>query len=212
MSRTNSILTLSNGKHVDLLNPRASDIDFVSIAEHLAKEKRYNGATPDVEYSVAEHTARGVSEILRSGEGTEIAAYFLLHDCPEAFLKDDTTPKKRAIDAVAEAEFGVLAGTITAAFNRLTDRFDAVIHEAAGLPWPPSPEVAAAVKRWDMRMFVTEWRDLMAARGIEHPEWDAYKDIEPLDRVIIPWSWITARRVFLQHCEALLPRAKRGGR
>lgn len=209
MSRTNSILTLSNGKHVDLLNPKGSDIDFASIAEHLAKENRYNGATPDTIYSVAEHVARGVSEILRAGEGTEVAAYFLLHDCHEAFLKDDTTPKKRAIDAVAEAEFGVLAGTITTAFNRLTDRFDAVIHEAAGLAWPPPIDIVHAVKRWDLRMFVTEWRDLMASRGIEHPEWDAYKDIAPLDHRIFPWSWVTAKRVFLDHCEALLPDQRR---
>ncbi len=40
MIRTNCLLTLSNGRHIDLLNPRASDIDFGSISEHLAKENR----------------------------------------------------------------------------------------------------------------------------------------------------------------------------
>jgi 5'-deoxynucleotidase YfbR-like HD superfamily hydrolase len=207
MTRTNCILTLSNGHHVDLLNPRATDIDFNSIAEHLAKENRYNGATPGLTYSVAEHTARGVEAILSAGDDKEVARYFLLHDCPEAFLKDDTTPKKKAIGAVAEAEFGVLAATITGAFDRLTDRFDAVIHEAAGVSWPPPREVAEAVKRWDLRMFVTEWRDLMG--GIDHPEWAPYATIEPLDVAIMPWTWTTARRVFLHHCDALLPAMQR---
>lgn len=205
MTRTNCLLTLSNGRHVDLLAPKASDIDFISIAEHLAKEKRYNGATPGVEYSVAQHVAVGTQAILDAGEGKEVAAYFLLHDCAEAFLKDDTTPKKRAIDAIAEAEFGVLAGTIKAAYDRLTDRFDAAIHQAAGLAWPPSAELADAVKRWDVCMFVTEWRDLMEAQGVLHPEWDRYVAVDPLARRLEPWPWDRARRAFLLHCEFLLP-------
>ena len=50
-----TILTLANGKGADLLNLRPEDVDFAAFAEHLAKEKRFNGATPGLEYSVADH-------------------------------------------------------------------------------------------------------------------------------------------------------------
>lgn len=206
--RTSSILTLSNGRHVDLRSPKAIDIDFFSIAEHLAKEPRYNGATPGRVYSVAEHSVRGAQAILEAHGGERLAGYFLLHDCHEAFLKDDTTPKKRALAAIAEAEFGVLASQIMAAFDRLTDCFDAAVHEAAGLPWPLPPEIAAEIKHWDLRMFVTEWRDLMDARGISHPEAELFADIAPLAATIIPVSWTDARRSFRQMCGELLPSLK----
>jgi hypothetical protein len=100
-----TILTLANGKGIDLLDPKPEDIDFDAIAQHLAKEKRYNGATPGLEYSVAEHCARGASAILTATGNTTLAAYFLLHDAHEHTLKDDTTPKKRAIAELAPGAF-----------------------------------------------------------------------------------------------------------
>lgn len=205
---SNTILTLANGCGVDLLDPKASDIDFAVIAEQLAKENRYNGATPGQAYSVAEHSVRGTLEILKSTGDQKLAGYFLLHDCHEAFLKDDTTPKKRALAATAQAMFGVLAGDILRAFEELTERFDRAVHEAAGLPWPMSEEMAAKVKSWDLRMFVTEWRDLMGNRP--HPNPAPYRDIEPLQREIRPWSWQSAQRMFLVRCHELLP-ALQGG-
>src|SRR4051794_15597738 len=173
-----TILTLANGLGIDLLDPKASDIHWESYAEQLSKEKRYNGATPGEEYSVAEHMVRGVDAILLATGDVELAAEFSLHDVPEAALKDDTTPKKRAIAELSEQQFGVLASHIIAAFDLLTYRHDAAIHEAAGLPWPMRPELAVAVKRWDLVMFVTEWRDLMRDRP--HPNWAPYSGILPL--------------------------------
>jgi hypothetical protein len=41
-----TILTLANGKGVDLLALKPEDIDFAALAEHLGKEARFNGATP----------------------------------------------------------------------------------------------------------------------------------------------------------------------
>lgn len=210
MKRTNSILTLSNGRGIDLLAPKASDIDFDVIAEHLAKENRYNGATCGSVYSVGEHCVRGVRAILSETGDYTLAAYFLLHDAHEAFLGDDTTPKKRAIGVVAEEAFGVLASTITDAFDRLTDRLDGAIHEAAGLAWPPSEEIAQQVKHWDLRMFVTEWRDLMGDQ--QHPDPKAYEGVTPLRGTIIPWStWRSVARSFRRECEELLPAMKKGG-
>lgn len=213
MSRT--ILTTASGRAVDLLNPSPSDIDFADIAEHLAKENRYNGATPWRAYSVAEHLARGTDAIFAWAvenaadpavpDADLCAAYFLLHDCPEAYLKDDPTPKKRALDAIAEANFGTLAGSITAAFGMLTDRFDVAIAAAAGLPWPPTEAIAAAVHRFDRIMLVTEWRDLMPGWMPSPPE------ERPLAAMrITPWGWEVAHAKLMRRFRRFLPALRPG--
>src|ERR1700733_12790940 len=104
-----TVLTLANRKGIDLLAPSTADIDFTVIAEHLSKENRYNGATPNLVYSVAEHSVRGADAIVAETGDRLLAAYFLLHDGAEAFLKDDTTPKKQAVAEIAQQSFGMLA-------------------------------------------------------------------------------------------------------
>lgn len=198
-----TILTTAGLKGIDLLDPKPSDIDFADIAEHLAKENRFNGATPGVCYSVAEHCVRGCDSIFRQHSDGQLAAYFLLHDAHEAYLKDDTTPKKQLVAEIAEKNFGVLQSQIIAAFDLAPYRFDQAIHDAAGLAWPPSSGLIAAIKRWDMIMFVTEWRDLM--KGAAHPDWAPYQTIEPLKDIIVPMNWREAQRQFRVRCHALLP-------
>ena len=198
-----TILTLCNGRGIDLLAPLASDIDFDSYAEQLAKEKRYNGATPGEEYSVAEHLCRGGDAILIRTADEILAAEFLIHDGPEGVLKDDTTPKKHAIAEMIERRCGVLAPKILECFAELTDIHDRAIHEAAGLAWPMPPHIAAEVKRMDLIMFVTEWRDLMGDRP--HPNWAPYSGIQPLADRIVPWRWETAKRGLLDRWQRLLP-------
>lgn len=201
-----TILTLANGHGIDLLDPQPRDIDFAVVAEQLAKEKRYNGATPGVEYSVAQHCVLGADAIVTATGDRLLAAYFLLHDAHEHVLKDDTTPKKRALDELAQQQFGILAGQILDCFKQLESRQDVAVHAAAGLPWPPErADIVAGVKRWDLRMFVTEWRDLM--RGIPHPDWKPYEGIEPalLNEVITPWPWRHAAGHFVLRCGELLP-------
>jgi hypothetical protein len=198
-----TILTMSNGKGIDLLNPGPEDIDFAVLAEHLAKENRFNGATLNQVYSVAEHCVRGTEAILAETGDRELAAYFLLHDAHEAFLKDDTTPKKMALAMVADHSFGHLAGAILDAFNRLTYRIDVAIHSAADLQFAPRSDLQVKIKAWDLRMFVTEWRDLMGDQ--QHPDWKPYMAIQPLPAKICPCDWRDARNAFLDDCYDLLP-------
>jgi hypothetical protein len=199
-----TVLTLANGKGVDLFDPQAADIDWKVIAEHLAKENRYNGATPGVAYSVAEHSVRGARAAIAATGDRMLAAYFLCHDCHEGFLKDDTTPKKRLIAEIAAASFGGLADPVLTAFDLATYRFDVAIHEAAGLSWPPHSGIIAAIKRFDLIMFVTEWRDLMP--GFVHPNWAPYSGIKPLEDTIVPAaSWREAMDQYLQCAHELLP-------
>lgn len=188
-----TVLTLADGRNLDLLHPTAEDYgDLLWSAEHLAKENRFNGATPGIVYPVAQHLLEGIDAIIGANRGDRmLAAYFSLHDVHESVLKDDTTPKKRAFAAIAEEKFGVLATHVTAAFDELTDRHDKAIHQAACLAWPPAPEMVARIKHWDRVLLVTEWRDLMG--GVPLPNAEAYGGVAPLKRRIVPTAnWQSA--------------------
>lgn len=200
-----TILTLANGRNVDLLNPRPEDFRNPAwAAEHLAKENRYNGATPGVCYSVAQHLFEGVFAIMNQGADRTLAAYFSLHDFHESLFKDDTTPKKRALAAIAEARFGVLASAVTDAFDELTGQVDAAVHQAAGLPWPIPEEIARWVKHFDRVLLVTEWRDLMGGQPM--PNAEAYADVKPLRCKIRPQKkWQTAERNLLLTWNEFVP-------
>lgn len=192
-------LTCANGVNFDLLNPSVDDVDFAFICEHLAKATRYCGATPGSVYSVAQHSSNGTKAILRTTRDRLLAAYFLCHDHHEALLGDDTTPKKRALSAIMQG-FGVLGPAIAQSFDLLTDQIDAVIHARAGLPWPPTPEMQAAIKHWDRVMLATEWRDLMPFA----PPYDFGVAADPLP--IVPHAhWTDAANEMLALCINLLP-------
>lgn len=192
-------LTCADGAMVDLLNPQIADVKFPVICEHLAKANRYCGATAGLAYSVAQHSVLCAQSALSATSDRELAAYLLCHDMHEAWLGDDTTPKKRALSAII-ASFGLLSSAIGDAFSLLTDRVDAVIHAKAGLQWPPSKEMAAEIHRWDRILLATEWRDLM-----KHP---APYDFgyEPLRSQITPWGWRSAAQSMLSQCDVLLGR------
>lgn len=222
MSET--ILILANGAAVDLLDPFFNPRDLDALAEQIAKEKRFNGATAGVEYSVAEHLCLGTDQMLASDDPDIRAAapYFLVHDLHEAVWKDDTTPKKRAIGAIAQSHFGVLAEHIVEAFELAVYRLDAVLHEACGLRWPMPAALAPIVKHYDRMMLATEWKAFMG--GAPLPE--AYAGVPllklTLDRsknidegeaggVWSAWRWQTAKAAWLRRAEALLPALRSSG-
>lgn len=204
MSRT--VLTMSNLEGIDLLRPQASDIHWNVVAEHLGKETRFNGATPDVQYSVAQHSSIGADAILADG-GSEIeAAAFLLHDAKEAFVKDLTTPLKESVARIASDYYKAIPADILNSFDVLEQRVDKAIYEAAGLHWPLSKQLARVVKRYDIIMFVTEWRDLM--HNAPHPNWAPYSGVKPIAQAIVPMPWSQARAGWLLRAHRLLPAMK----
>lgn len=196
-------LTCADGANFDLLNPRPEDVSFSVIAEHLAKANRYCGATPGIVFSVAQHSVLCArASLIATGDG-ELAAYMLCHDMHEAYLGDDTTPKKRALAAIM-GRFGILASAIADSFAMLTDRIDAAIHTRAGLAWPPSPEIADQIKVWDRVLLSTEWRDLMT-----FPKPYPFEQL-PIPDVIIPHPrWQTSVAEMLMLCASLLPSGAR---
>lgn len=199
-----SILTLANGRGMDLRFPTPTDYaDWHWVAEHLAKEKRYNGATPNIEYSVAQHACLCCDAAMEIYGDPLIAAYCLIHDNHEAALKDDTTPKKRALAEEAADMLGVLADDVLKVFASITERHDIAIHAAAGLPWPMTEKIAQAVKSVDLTLFVTEWRDLMG--NAEHPNWSDYACVSPLRAAISPWNWYEAKDSYLARARRFIP-------
>lgn len=203
----NTLFVTASGKTVDLYRPEAGQIDFGDIAEHLAKEARFNGGTPGAFYSVAQHLIFGSDWIVETPEvmpnpalRKRAAAYFLAHDFHEYVLKDEVTPKKRAADRVAQ-EFGAAAGSISDAFTRLVERHDAAIHEAAGLAWPPPKEMQSLVALIDKRILLTEWAALHGG----HDLIGDYAGIEPLPITIRPMPWEVAKEELLIRMQQLLP-------
>lgn len=205
-------LTLANLRCIDLLAPSFVPADLPALAEMIAKENRFNGATPGLTYSVAEHCSRGADVALRAifvPEGVRqlAAAYFLAHDLRDSIWKDDTTPKKNAIAERLAKRCGVTADAVTGCFDELEDEHEMALQDATGLLWPPPMGIRKIVKHIDMVMFVTEWRDLMALRPADHPDWSPYADIVPLRRKIeVPcWPWDVAKRSWMRRAAQLLP-------
>lgn len=192
-------LTCADGRNFDLLNPSVDDVSFLVICEHLAKANRYCGATPGNTYSVAQHSVLcAQAALIASGDRT-LAGYLLCHDMHEAYLGDDTTPKKRALETIISS-FGVLSWTVSAAFDQLVDRIDAAIHARAGLAWPPSPAMQAEIHKWDRVLLATEWRDLM-----RYPQPYEFGQLPVPDTVMPSCNWQRDAVDMMALCRSLLP-------
>ncbi len=161
----------ASGRALDLgapLPPDALDIRH-DIAAPLGLICRYSGQLPACTlYSVAQHCCIGADWALSKTRDHRLALAFLLHDAHEALIGDWTTPAMAALDREMQAislEAGVdLRGVVTlrAARKRLTHPIDAWMHAQAGLDWPLSEEARGYIAMLDLRMLVTERRDLLA--------------------------------------------------
>jgi 5'-deoxynucleotidase YfbR-like HD superfamily hydrolase len=111
-----------------------------------------------------------------------------MHDAAEAYLGDVSTPLKQLIPD----------------YKAIEHRVEKVICVAFGLPFPLDP----CVKRADLRMLVTEKRDLMPTplkRDGDRDEvaWVPFSDIQPLAERIAPVTASVAKRMFLERYEVL---------
>lgn len=134
------------------LAPRGEDINILDIAHALSNVCRYTGHIRTF-YSVAEHCLN-VAAVLPDRFKLE----GLLHDASEAYIADIAGPIKPFLPDYMAAE----------------KRLEAVLRERFGLPAEMSPEVHEA----DMRMLVTEARDL----GMSW--WEEWRD-----RGTKPYQW-----------------------
>lgn len=194
------------GRAVELARPDATQFDILTdLPEDLAQVLRFNGATWSGAYSVAQHCVIIADAILDETGDAEAAALGLLHDAPEFVIGDKTTPVQMAEVEVERELFGDRQDRAAAVRAALHDRWDAVIHRACGVVWPPSDHHRRIVKLYDARALITERNQLMAPPV---KSWGkAVESVEPL-RIrgrLQPWPPFKAAAEFKKRMIHLCP-------
>jgi uncharacterized protein len=175
------ILTAS-GSYFDFLSPDSDTIVIEDIAIALSRINRFTGHTR-VPYSVAQH-----SYIVSLVVPLEYALQGLLHDASEAYLGDVSTPLKQLVPE----------------YKVIERRVEEAIMRKFGLPFPLHP----SIKQADLRMLVTEKRDLMPRPvhrwdGDDRVAWSDFRSIRPFDFIIEPVSSEVAASFFLHRFREL---------
>lgn len=173
--------------YLDLENPDSIAVSVEDYAYCLAYTVRWRGQTKTREgsrpfYGVGEHVVRGAEHLIREGYGAEHAFAFLFHESDEVPFGDFPGPAKKLPEV--------------APIIALAKRIGAAIDGNFGVQFPDP----ALLKRWDIRMLVTEKRDLLpsfAADNWKHDgdgQWTA--GFEPFEERIIPYAHpeLAARR------------------
>lgn len=147
------MLTNSGGR-VDLPEPAPEQILIQDIAHHLSYINRFTGATTSP-YSVASHSLYVSRLLAHLGPEMELAG--LMHDAPEAYLGDVSSPLKRLLPE----------------YKRIEANFWRVIAEKWGLPKTLPAEVHEADRNayFAERTVLMPWNaDLLEeGEGLERP-------------------------------------------
>lgn len=154
-------------------DPRPEEIRLEDIGHSLSLQCRFNGHTREF-YSVAQHC------VLLSwwAEGVD-PVEALMHDAAEAYLGDLVRPVKAHCPGWMALDCK-LDGRIRARFGMV-------------------PEMPPAMRRADLRMAVTERRDLL--RPGPAVDWGDVPD--PFPYTITPWEPHKAKALFLHRAEEL---------
>jgi len=170
-------ILLFGGSYFDFESPETSDFTLEDIAHGLAMTCRFAGQCSRF-YSVAQHSVH-VSEFVPP----EDAFAGLMHDTAEAFVGDVSKPLKEMLPQYKEIE----------------KRVEAAIFARVGLSLPLAP----SIKETDIRMLVTEQRQLMRNRD----DWDYTRGMTPLAFEIPTWSADEAKARFIDRFRSLVGRA-----
>ena len=164
------------GRKFHPLDPRPGDVRITDVAHALSNLCRFTGHSRYF-YSVAEHSVRASWHV-----PAEDAMWALLHDASEAYVNDLARPVKRSPGL--------------AFYREAERRLQGVICVAFGLPL----EEPMSVRIADLRMLMTERRDLMATP----PEPWAETDEPYPERIGRPWQPHAARAEFRARFDELL--------
>jgi uncharacterized protein len=179
------------GRAFDLSRPTPSMVDIVDIAHALATLNRYTGhaAWP---YSIAQHSIMVAEIVICTRPELGLAA--LMHDSPEAYTNDLSSPIKVLMRQRHE-------GPASSLFDEIDGDVMHAIAVRFRLP-ALTPADHRLIKHADLVALATEKRDLFGpapqagwgdATGFEMPE--------PLDRACERWPWEKAKARFLEAFE-----------
>lgn len=176
-------MLMASGRAVDLANLAPADIFWPDLVEALVKIPRFNGATPHVHYSAAQHCCLMYDRALDAHK-----AHALLSDFHVAFSCEPAWPFLAF--AAAKTDFAdAFMDAIREAKGELTD----AIYAAAGLPVDDDDEVAMARLKYlqilDKSVTATEVRDLLKASAVM----ETWHLPNPFKEVIKPWGLDEAR-------------------
>jgi 5'-deoxynucleotidase YfbR-like HD superfamily hydrolase len=151
-----------SGRRVHLFDPSPLDIEIDDYLLSLARECRWSGQTlGEHGLSVLQHQVLArdllVARLPGAPPGMRLAA--LVHDFPEAILKDLASPVKERIGRRG--------------YDALEERHLRAVHIALGLPAVLPPDWAEAVRRADMEARACEALHLAGwtRREIERAGW-----------------------------------------
>lgn len=177
-------ILLGSGSYFDYEAPELSELTIEDVAYGLAFEGRFSGQCFSrllkrrVYYSVAEHCVR-----MSWAVPPEHAYDALMHELGEATCGDMTGPLK----------------SLCPDFKTIEKRCEAAGFARFAVPMRDRD----LIKRFDLRMLVTERRDLLLWNG--EPWADRHKIADPFEFEIIPWSPEAAASMFLRRFNELAP-------
>lgn len=169
------ILTRS-GKRVNLEHPRAEDVCLEDITYALARLNRFTGHA-DPSWSVGQHSLLCAELARLQGGSLELQRSCLIHDFPEAYLGDVSSPLKRCIQG----------------YHGLEILHFMAICKALGTPaeeeWMHDHQ--PKVKAIDQRAFEIEVQTFMPG----HPDLPAMMPIRPEERraLMHVFNWVPSR-------------------
>src|SRR4051812_3631264 len=164
------------GRYFDLANPETTPITIEDYAYALAYTSRWRGQTRSagrrVFFGVGQHCVHIAEQLLRDGHGRANAFAGLMHESDEVPFGDMPAPGKGLIPGYREA--------VRPCGEALDRMFNVTF---------PDPDL---IKRYDIRMLLTEKRDLLG--NAPEPAWDNCADgktsvagYEPFDDRIVAY-------------------------
>jgi hypothetical protein len=162
----NTKIETFTGKLFDYLDPRAADMDALSIAHALGNLCRFTGHCRRF-YSVAEHSVLCMTLADRRGLTRRLQLLALIHDAHEAYVGDINTPLKLALNGNF-ADIDAEATLLTCAALGVT---------------PPTFSEKFVVKEIDLIALATEAQALMPSEG---RDWHLSVQPEPITLFLLP--------------------------
>jgi hypothetical protein len=148
-----------------------NSICIQDIAHALSNICRFTGHTKKF-YSVAQH-----SVLASRYAPTEHKLTALLHDATESYINDLSTPAKSILPSYCYLEDEIYKKLIAKTFK---------------LPL----EIPKEVKEIDLKLLMTEKRDLLKTTNIEWSKF--FNNIEPYEKKIRPWGHRKSENMFLK--------------